>query len=236
MVLRPGLQLQVDPGAREGFEHFAYRSPEMVDELDGFLRARGAHRCLLDVGACHGLFALAFTYGRPEASALAVEPSPLARAVLAANLRQNPDLRVRMLDAALGANRGTARMLAEWHHLVAVAPFEEAPLAVEVTLETADDLCARFGFAPDLVKIVVEGYEHAVLRGAPRLLSSGPTLFLEVHPDRLRRLGSSVEAILGLLEGCAYTFTTVAGASVRARELVPMESVFRIVCRRRREP
>lgn len=232
MVLRPGLRFKVASEAREGFEHFVFRSPEMVDEMDAFLRARGTHRALLDIGACHGLFALAFTCGRPEARAVAVEPSLPARAVLERNLRHNPDLNVRVVDTALGAAPGSTRMLAEWHHLVVAAPGEGAVGGVEVALETADGLCARLDFAPDLVKIDVEGYEHAVLNGARRLVASGPTLFLEVHPERLSRLGSSVDALLSLLEDGRYAFETVSGDRVRRSDLTSMASVFRIVCRR----
>lgn len=216
MVLRPGLCLAVGPEARESFEWFCFRSPEMVDELDAFLERGRDRGRFLDVGACHGLFSLAFTQGRPGAEAVAVEPSLLAWEVLEPTLRRNPEARVTPVRAALGAAPGTLVMRYSWHHLEASPEAAGEPDAVEIPVRTLDDLREELGFHPDLVKIDVEGYEIAVLRGASRTLREDrPVLFLEVHPERIVHLGGSMAEIAALLDDLRYAVFDLAGRPAR---------------------
>lgn len=231
IVLRPGLRLGIDPQAREPFEWFCFRSPEMVRELDGFLGRSRECRRFLDVGACHGLFALAFTQGRPETEAVAVDPSPLAWEVLAANVRKNPGARVTPVRAALGEAPGTLTMRYSWHHLEASPEAARSPEAVEVPLRTVDGLCSEMGFHPDVMKVDVEGYEHSVLRGALRTLREDrPVLFLELHPQRLRELGSSAGEVAGLLGELGYRIFDLNDAPVTAARLAAGGSVARFRC------
>ena len=228
MVLRPGLRLAVGPEARESFEWFCYRSPEMVDELDAFLARGRDRRRFLDVGACHGLFSLAFTQGRPGAEAVAVEPSLLAWDVLESNLRRNPEARVTPVQAALGSAPGTLVMRYSWHHLEASPEAAGDPDAVEIPVRTQDGLREELGFHPDLVKIDVEGYEIAVLRGASRTLREDrPVLFLEVHPERIVHLGGSMGEIAGLLDDLGYAVFDLAGRPAR---LAATSAVSRFRC------
>jgi FkbM family methyltransferase len=215
MALRQEMTLAVDDRARNGFEYFCYRDLDMVRELDGFLAQRSGRLRLLDVGACHGLFSLAFTSGRAEAAALAVDPSPVAFEVLRSNLALNPRLRVLAAQAALGARPGIIPMRANWHHLEAVGDGEIAEDAQGVPVQTVDDLCARHDFRPDVLKIDVEGYELEVLRGAASTLALRPLIFLELHPKRIRTLGGSLEAIEGILHRHGYTI--LSGPSGRNR-------------------
>jgi FkbM family methyltransferase len=230
MVLRPGLRLAVDPQAREPFEWFCFRAPEMVAELDAFLAHAADRRRFLDVGACHGLFSLAFTQGRPDSEAVAVEPSPLAWEVLESNLRRNAGARVTPLQVAVGAAPGRLTMRYSWHHLEAAAAGD--PGAVEIALRTVDRLCAELGFRPDLVKIDVEGYELAVLRGAREVLEeSRPLLFLEIHPARIAELGGSIGELTDLLAELGYRICGLEGAPVPPARLAALDSVSRFLCR-----
>lgn len=230
IVLRPGLRLAVDPRSREPFEWFCFRSPEMVRELDELLaRSQGLHR-FLDVGAFHGLFALAFCQ-RPGTRAVAVEPSPLAWEVLEENVRRNPGAGVTPVRAAVGASPGTLTMRYSWHHLEASSGSEDAPDTIQIPLRTLDDLCAELGFHPDSMKVDVEGYEMAVLQGARRILREDrPVLFLEVHPHRLRQLGTSMTEIAALLTELGYRAFDLTGAPVRAGRLAATASVSRFRC------
>ncbi len=98
-------------------------------------------------------------------------------------------------------------------------------------MQSVDALCAELDFQPDLVKIDVEGYELAVLRGAQATLGRyRPPLFLELHPQRLRELGGSVEEVVGLLAGLGYAFRSPAGAPLGRREVEGREAVSRILC------
>lgn len=230
IVLRPGLRIAVDPRSVEPFEWFCFRSPEMVREFDEFLaRSRDLHR-FLDVGAFHGLFALAFCQ-RPGTLAVAVEPSPLAWEVLEENVRRNPGAGVTPVRAAVGASPGTLTMRYSWHHLEASPGEEDAPDAVQVPLRTLDGLCAELDFHPDSIKVDVEGYEMAVLQGARRILREDrPVLFLEVHPHRLGELGTSMKEISRLLSELGYRAFDLSGAPLTAGRLAAVASVSRFRC------
>jgi FkbM family methyltransferase len=234
IVLRPGLRLRIDPRSREPFEWFCWRSPEMVRELDQFLREAAGRQRFLDVGACHGIFALAFTAGRPERQALALDPSPVAFEVLAANAALNGCRNLAPLQLAAGAENGALHMRYEWHHLKAVPEGPRAEGTVAVPVRTLDGLCAERGFAPDLVKIDVEGYEAAVLRGAQRLLAErAPVLFLEVHPPDLAALGESPGEIYDLLASLGYRCFDLGGRPFDRARFAGIETSYRILCRPR---
>jgi FkbM family methyltransferase len=232
IVLRPGLRLAVDRQAREPFEWFCFRSPEMVDELDAFLASAADRRRFLDVGACHGLFSLAFTQGRPGAEAVAVEPSPLAWEVLESNLRRNAGARVTPVQAAVGASPGRLTMRYSWHHLEASPEADGDPAAIEIPLRTVDLLCAELGFRPDLMKVDVEGYELAALRGARGVLAENrPLLFLEIHPDRIVELGGSLRDLSELLTGLGYQVCDLGGFPIPPARLEALAAVSRVLCK-----
>ncbi len=245
MVVRPGLRLRVDARSREPFEWFCFRSVEMTRELDAFVRELPARRRLLDVGACHGIFSLAFAQGRPEARAVAVEPSAIAYSILAENIRLGGLDNVVARQVACGAASGTLRMRQTWHHLEALPPDLAVPAAgaapapgdgedgavVAAAMQSVDALCAELDFRPDLVKIDVEGYELAVLAGARATLGRlRPRLFLELHPQRLCELGGSVAEVVELLAGLGYGFHRPGGAAIGGREVAGREAVSRVLC------
>ncbi|HEV7670183.1 MAG TPA: FkbM family methyltransferase [Thermoanaerobaculia bacterium] len=230
MVLRPGLSIQVDPRSREPFEWFCFRSTEMTRELDTFLAESAGAARFLDVGACHGLFALAFARAAPGRSAVAVEPSPAALEVLRANFALNPWAEIRTEAVALGAVAGSIRMATEWHHLRALADSDEG--GIEISAQTLDALCADLRFVPDVIKIDVEGYEAAVLEGACETLARArPTLLLEVHPGYLAGLGRSSLEVYRLLEAAGYRPWRLSGRPLSAARFLASENVFRCVIR-----
>ena len=236
MEIRPGLVLSVEPAARDGFEHFCFRSLDMARELDGFLAGcrfgAAPRRRLLDVGALHGIFSLAFSQGRAEAEALAIEPSPLAFPVLAANAARNPGAKIRPLRIAAGAAEGTIAMRLDWHHLEAVSAGEtDAPGLLTISVRTLDEICAAEDFVPDAIKIDVEGYELAALRGAERLLREArPVLFLETHPLHLERLDASMAELFETLRRSGYRLFDVRDRPVSAAAFAAERAVSRYRC------
>jgi FkbM family methyltransferase len=231
IVLRPGLRLSIDPRAREPFEWFCFRSPEMVRELDAFLAGSRERLRLLDVGACHGLFALAFTQGRPAAAAVAIEPSSLAAEILEANVRRNPGACVTPVRSAVGAASGVLVMRQVWHHLEATGGAADEPGTVTVPLRTLDDLRDEMAFHPDALKIDVEGYEISVLRGARRTLREDrPLLFLEIHPQRIAELGGSAGDLWALLAEHGYRVFDLAGSPLAESALAALDATARVIC------
>lgn len=72
---------------------------------------------------------------------------------------------------------------------------------VEVPATTLDALQLK----PDMLKIDVEGAEAAVIRGATNtILKARPSIFVEVHRERLQALGSSRESVRTLILDLGY--------------------------------
>jgi FkbM family methyltransferase len=114
---------------------------------------------------------------------------------------------VRVVPKALGAGPGTVNLWVVPHAsglTSAIAPVDESSARpVEVPLSTLDDeLSTAGGAPPTLVKIDVEGYEMAVLRGAERTLAAGdgPAVLFETDHDHLARAGVRFADIPGWFE------------------------------------
>jgi FkbM family methyltransferase len=138
-----------------------------------WMRLAPAARCIVDVGANSGIYALVARALNPSAPILAFEPL----VDLHARLVGNAALSGFEIDAprlALSDRSGIAQM-AGW---TIGGP---GPATGEVPTARLDDLVAARDLPPpDLLKIDVEGHEPAVLRGMGDLLHARPTLLLEV--------------------------------------------------------
>ncbi len=231
IVLRPDLRLHLHAAGHEDAEWFCFRAADTVAEMDLFLEQTGTRQRLLDVGAFHAIFSLVFAR-RAGASAVAVEPSPLAFSILAENLRLNPELSVQARRVAAGAARGSVRMGADYHYLRALPPGQADTSAVDIEVWPVDDLCATLGFLPDVVKIDVEGFEREVLRGAQGILRrERPLLFLEVHPRLLSALGHSLGEIFDLLSGLHYEVLDSRQRAISRPRFMALDLVTRVFCR-----
>lgn len=138
---------------------------------------------VVDVGANHGLFTLeAAHFIGPSGTIHAFEPAPATRERLKANLKANGLEGVHVFDAALGDHTGSAalRVHHEWTGLNTLAREDitwnrsklQADEIVEVPLTSLDAHAREHGLDRiDFLKIDVEGFELAVLRGARELLA-----------------------------------------------------------------
>lgn len=178
--------------------------PATVDLLRSWARPG---RMLVDVGAWIGPFTL--LAAAQGATVLAVEPDPVAAAVLRRNRALNPEFagRVTIDEAAWAAGDGRARLGAPvglgnarsalTAGRAAGVSAGRGPATVEVRTRAAataferavDDLRAANGRAVAagdvLLKIDIEGGEFAVLPTLGRTLATHlPTLLLSVHQPR----------------------------------------------------
>jgi FkbM family methyltransferase len=158
--------------------------PDSFTVLDHFL---AAGRVFVDVGAWIGPLTL---YGASIAgSCHAVEPDPVARAALRANLDLNPHLagRVRVHVEAVAAAPGAVRLgnitSAGGGDSMSSLLFAGAPCAWAVDGVRLDQLLATIPEADlGLVKMDVEGAEVEILDGSRAYLEAHrPPLFLSVH-------------------------------------------------------
>jgi FkbM family methyltransferase len=145
-----------------------------VHEMAFVLHMLRPEDLFVDVGANLGSYTV-IAAGAAGAQGLALEPVPSSFESLERNIALN-GLGGRVVAMRIGASDapGTVRFtsgLDTMNHVL--GPGEEAP-SIEVEMSTVDVLLA--GRVPAVMKIDVEGHEHAVLRGAARTLESAMLL------------------------------------------------------------
>lgn len=233
IVLRDKLRFKIHPESIEPFLAFCYLYPAMVEEMDAFLRLTAGRRRLLDVGALHGVFSLAFAGSEPARQVVAVDASPIAFARLLYNVHHNAEGKVTPVECALSSQNGIVQMHYEWEHAV-VAGADEAGAAgaLSVISKRGDDLCGSLSFAPDVIKIDVEGHEIKVLKGLEHIiLASQPMIFLEIHPGRIRQEQDTLESLVSMFERWNYEAVHFDGRLAGSKEICGLVSDERLVLR-----
>lgn len=168
----------------------------LLDDVYGLERLRNLRR-VLDVGANHGLFALAVRGWFPEAVIHGYEPNPVLRSVFEHNYR--------LLDGvpfaeAVGAEDGWCAVDQPGGTISARVRSDRGPIR-QVSLATAVE---RLGGRVDLLKLDCEGSEWSILRCREALAKIGGVT-LEYHdfglPDAVldyRRHAEELIAAAGL--------------------------------------
>lgn len=143
---------------------------------------------MIDVGANHGVYSLAFARRSNDAGRVwAFEPASEPYSLLEGSLRENPfGARVQPVRAGLSSRVGTATLhvsgSSELNSLHKPGSSSE-----EIVLETLDHAAAgRWGDSSvDFVKLDAEGAEMAILEGARTLLQRhAPVVMFEIRHDR----------------------------------------------------
>lgn len=160
-----------------GFEFFSFRSPEMVREMECFIKYANGKKCLMDIGAGHGIFSLVFTELNPSGLSYCFEPDSNSFDVLKEVTGSNS--RITSQKIALSDVMGTITMKKSAGGYSAVATFdwvkdEEFLSMVGDAIET--------DFPIDIIKIDVEGAELKVLKGLKnKIPQTFPIIFIELH-------------------------------------------------------
>lgn len=194
-----------------GLELYRYGHHDPDLDLIGRLLAPGD--TFVDGGANVGLFTLvaAARVGK-LGKVLAFEPGGAVRSLLLQNVLLNGFRQVAVMPFAISSHAGEASFRAfdvagaGLNHLVP-GDGEGGDLET-VVLTTLDQAIAppdraRLG----LIKLDLEGAEHAALLGAAEILREiRPDILLEVEPAHLRRMGSTAEDVGALLRQHGYSF------------------------------
>lgn len=150
---------------------------------------------ILDIGCNVGAASLWFADRYPHATIIAVEANPVTATLAAHNLQAHD--RVQVINAAISDRPGTVNVdVGQESWLVNTLNAKGSGVAVEAI--TLDDLIGRPG-ARKVLKIDVEGAEHAAFRGSNRL---GEIEFMigEFHPVD----GESWDGMVAMLEPHFY--------------------------------
>jgi len=156
--------------------------------------AQQAPDIVLDVGANTGLFTLLAAAANPTSRVYAFEPLATVRELMRANIAHNPDLAARITIEPFGLSRANGSFpffeTINDHGLVATSSsfeLEHAQQAGEyrectIIARTLDSWAERLGWATiQLVKIDVEGHEHAVIEGGRKTIDRHrPFIIVEV--------------------------------------------------------
>lgn len=202
-------------------------------EYDAFRAATPRGGVVLDVGANVGAYALLFgQWVGPQGTVIAFEPEPLVFRGLSTHIQLNRlESVVRPVMAAVGDREDTVDLIvggtAGEARLAGCG--DEGQQTVQTMLTTLDHYCARERLSPDVIKVDVEGWELAVLRGARALLARTPgvALFVEMHPSVWPLIGVTKEDVLAELDAQQLVIEpivptadvwAVEGVCVRLRE------------------
>jgi FkbM family methyltransferase len=223
-------QLEIAQGHTLRFHPLAYESarkaqvddPEQSEEFHQFVSLCRPGMLLFDIGASFGVFSL--ICGQVGGRAVAIDPSHIAARMISAQLKLNKLAdRVEVLEAAVGDAEGSIEMLSAGIYSDGYLRFEAGRDSSELTrvpVTTVDLLTGRFG-EPSHLKIDVEGYEAAVIRGARRLLQqSSPMVFLELHNEMVRDARGDVGFCVRELLDLGYKIYSIHGAPLGAEEAV----------------
>lgn len=237
--MRSGWLLKCHPAVYRGSYCGQHTDPEQVAEFDCFVRHARDGMVLFDLGAHFGLFSLAtLHYGGQTARAIAVDPSPVAARIvrLQAGLNSVAD-RLQMIEASVGENTGWQSMVAVGvlanGYYVAPSPDHTSSEMTKTPTVTLDDLTKDCRVIPTHVKIDVEGFEVAVLRGGRDLLrrTDAPLLFLELHNRIIIDNGGEPEETIAILRESGYELFGLDDKPIAA-ETVLSKPLTRIVARK----
>ena len=171
-------------------------------------------RDVLDVGANVGFHAVFFASLLTDRKVLAVEPTSRALARLKRNLQANGVAdRVLVQHGAISDQESEIEIktilgkeefssMGQIHHPAAQG---EAVQVENVRAQTLDSLVAEHKLNPGFVKVDVEGFEHAVIRGADQVLAKHrPAIIAELSDPLLRANGSSAAAVVDMITAYDY--------------------------------
>lgn len=207
-----GLQLRFkaeDAVGRHIYKHGTYES-ELTDYIAGHVTLRPGD-VVVDAGANIGWYSLLLGRMAPPGVALyAFEPDPLNHELLVANLRINECENV--LPVAAGLADADGMLMLHLYPDKNRGRHSFLPLhageRVEVPVVTLDGFWQREGLEGRplrFLKVDVEGFEAAVLRGGERTLGICEEVLTEYSPDVMRRAGLDPGEMLDLLLGAGLT-------------------------------
>jgi FkbM family methyltransferase len=213
-----------------GLRLYRYGSADSDVELVGRLLSPGD--VFIDGGANVGLFTLvaAARVGRPG-KVLAFEPGRVVRLRLLENVVLNSFDQVVVMPFALSSQGGEAAFRAfdiagaGLNHLApAGGEAGEVETVALTTLDTAITPADRKRLS--LIKLDLEGAEHAALVGAASILQeSQPDILLEVEPAHLARMGNTADDIAALLRRYHYGFYRVVRSEAGALSLRAVDEI-----------
>lgn len=180
--------LELDLGDRTQLKAWLERaySLEILRYAARTLSSRGV---VLDVGASIGLITFPLLGSRPDLIVHAFEPNPVNIAGWRRNRELNEAGTAVLVESAVGAQPGRARLTVMSDH---ESGYIEPEPTGEIAVITVDDYVSAAGIdRVELLKLDTEGHEFAALQGASRLLEERRVarIVYEFNEHHLARAG-----------------------------------------------
>lgn len=204
-IAQNGYRLRFYPS---NLSEILFVSPEHRDADLAFFRSylRAGDR-VVDVGANIGdVAALACAIVGPAGHVYAIEPHPRIFRYLQGNLALNGFACATTFNVAAGEREGSTRIGDDRRDDMN----RIGDSGLEIGVRRLDDLLPQ-GERFDLMKLDVEGYELAALRGARRTLDRVDCLHFECSDALSRRFGHAGRAAPDFLIECGFTILRVEG-------------------------
>jgi FkbM family methyltransferase len=232
LQIRPDIQIVCHPGAYRVAVQSQLADLDQALEFQNYISHCTPGMSLFDVGAHFGIFSLVAAHFQGRAVAIDPSPEALRMVDVQAGLNNWSD-RIRTIRAAVSDNTGGIDMLAAGvlsdHYFVVSSGRDQSELT-HLDSVTVDQLSGSHG-PPTHLKIDVEGFEAAVLRGARRTLKDSiPLVFLELHNEILLANGGDPNAALNELESVGYQVFGLDGEPA-SREVMFRKAITRVVAR-----
>jgi FkbM family methyltransferase len=163
------------------------------------------NECVVDIGANIGYYTLLEAEIVKDGIVYAIEPDPINFSILNQNIRMNGLENVKTFNVAISNEKGFARFyIYRRRNLCSLIKYDN-PIG-EIVVET----CALDEFLKDkkvnFIRMDVEGAEYEILNGAHETLKrKNLKLFIEFHPNLLKKRGLSVNTLLKKLEKLGFS-------------------------------
>ena len=198
------------------------RVPYPLYRFFGRVKAWGAVRTVLDVGANVGQFSRAAAQCFPGVAVHAFEPLTVCQPALRKVSERFPQIQIH--PVALGEQAGEVAMneneypdssslltMTERHK--ELWPKTRNEKRVTVPMQTLDGLREQLGPGPHFLKMDVQGYEMNVLRGAEETLKATSVVFTEVLFDQFYEGQADFSAMLEFMRDRGFRFVEFASES-----------------------
>jgi FkbM family methyltransferase len=233
LPLLPDWSLVCHPHFYKVVQQAQIADPQQAEEFRNFAGHCSPGMFLFDLGAHFGIFSL--TAAHFGGRAVAVDPSPAATKMIAAEVRLNGYAgSIQILQAAVSDTNGQIGMLNSGVFSDGYFQFADGRSRHDLTRTqavTVDQMSLQYGF-PTHVKIDVEGHEAAVLRGAHSTLAeASPILFLELHNEIVTASGGDPSSALDEITKFDYETFSISGKPISREEILHV-SILRIVAMR----
>ena len=221
VIEREGFKLRIDAMDSLGLGAGTPFEPETLAALQQWVRPG---MTVVDVGANIGYFTLHLSrLVGEQGSVHAFEPEPVNFSILTENIAANVLTNVALHHAAVGRERGEASLHISdfnggmhrlYESVCCVGP------AVRVPVLRIDDVLANS--TVDLIKIDIEGFEEAALRGAENCLRQNADIKIitEYCPASMLEAGGKPSEFLAYLHGLGLRPSQLDGTPIDLAELL----------------